>query len=383
MVAFANTDLKGIITNGRELRQSGIVETDEYGLVVLSPVDGGHRRRILFVNSYGGRSCWQQIKSGVLAPHHLWGCQELVRLGYEVALAEPLPHFYLYRRPIPHDLRLLKAAKEWLGRDGIIFSAHTLLYWLPLLKSFGGLKSHIVSLTYAREELDFARLHSGIVGLTPAATEHARKLAPGVKTAYVGWGVDLGFYPKLQYAPEWMLSCGIANRDFNTLRRAAALTQESIRVVCPGLQPGLPWSSNVTLVDGGQGWASSGNKTVNVQNLLDDYYPRSSASLIIMKGDPEEYTANGFTNLMEALAVGRPVIVTRTGALAGELDVEKAGCGLHVPADDPQALANAINELAGNPARAEKMGEIGRQLAETRYNIGQYAAGLHNFFESL
>jgi len=27
--------------------------------------------------------------------HHLWGCVELVKLGYEVAIAEPLRHFYL------------------------------------------------------------------------------------------------------------------------------------------------------------------------------------------------------------------------------------------------------------------------------------------------
>ena len=64
-----------------------------------------------------------------------------------------------------------------------------------------------------------------------------------------------------------------------------------------------------------------------------------------MNNDPTEYTANGFTNLMEAMAVGQPVIVTRTGALPGEIDVEKAGCGIFVPPGNPDALAEAIDTL--------------------------------------
>ena len=102
-----------------------------------------------------------------------------------------------------------------------------------------------------------------------------------------------------------------------------------------------------------------------------------------MKNDPTQYTANGFTNLIEAMAVGQPVIVTRTGALPGELDVEKAGCGLHVPPDDPEALADAIKSLAKDPQRAKAMGDRGRSLAETHYNLVRYANDLHRFFESL
>ena len=86
-------------------------------------------------------------------------------------------------------------ARNWLRSGDIIFSGHTLLYWVPLLKALRALKRHVVSLTYAREQLDFARLHSGIVALTPAAVDHARKIAPSVKSAYVGWGIDLDLLP--------------------------------------------------------------------------------------------------------------------------------------------------------------------------------------------
>src|SRR5436190_1267650 len=84
---------------------SGIAERIEHGLVILAPVNGGHRRRVVFVNNYGGATVWEKMKQGLVPGHHLWGCLELVRMGYEVALAEPLPDFNIRRRPFPHDLR--------------------------------------------------------------------------------------------------------------------------------------------------------------------------------------------------------------------------------------------------------------------------------------
>ena len=60
--------------------------------------------------------------------------------------------------------------------------------------------------------------------------------------------------------------------------------------------------------------------------------------LIILKNDPTQYTAVGFTELLEVMAMARPVILTRTGALPTEIDVEKAGCGLHVPPEDRRRL---------------------------------------------
>jgi len=90
-----------------------------------------------------------------------------------------------------------------------------------------------------------------------------------------------------------------------------------------------------------------------------------------------------FTHLIEAMSIGQPVIVTRTGALPGELDVEKAGCGLHVPPENPAALAEAIETLAVDPPSVQAMGEKGCQLMESHHSLNYYAARLHKFFETL
>ena len=200
---------------------NGIIESREHGLVVLSPVSGTPLRRVLFVNSYGGLSIWERIRDGMFPSHHLWGCVELARMGYQVALAEPVRHFD-YRRPLPHDFKLLQMAKEWLGPEDILYCGHTLLFWLPLLKRIGMLKRKIVSLTYAREDLDFASAHSGVIALTAAAADEAKRLAPQAKVAHLGWGADLSIFPRLPYVPDWFLCCGITHRDYRTLNLAAA-----------------------------------------------------------------------------------------------------------------------------------------------------------------
>lgn len=356
----------------------GIVERREHGLVVLAPEKGPVRRRVLYVNSYGGAAYWQKMKQGLVAPHHLWGCLELVRMGYEVAVAEPLPDFYFNRKALPHDLRMLKVVRSWLGRDGIVYCGHNVLYWLPLLRALGALRCRIVSLLFAREPLDHSDAHSGIVALTGAAAEQARALAPRAKVAHLGWGADLSVFPRLPYDPDWFLSCGRTLRDHATLSAAAARGHRKIRVIMARPPAGVVWPPSVQLFTN-----SSDDDVVSYGELLHNQYAACAASLVILRADAAEYTAVGMTNVIEAMAMARPVIVTRTGALPTEIDVEKHGCGLHVPANDPAALAAALEQIAKHPRQAEAMGEKGRALCESRYNIVRYADELHAFFESL
>lgn len=359
-----------------------IVETRECGLLVLRSAHLPSFRRVLYFNSYGGESLWRRVKAGEMPPQHLWGCIELVRRGYEVAIAEPLAHFNLRRRALPHDLKFIRTVREWLGSDGIIYSAHTLLYWLPLLRAIRLIRNPIVSLTYAREELDWARAHSGIIAMTPAAAAQAMKMAPRVKNVHLSWGADLGYFPSIAYSPQSFLSCGITRRDFHTLSVAAAKISLPVRVICPGLHEGPLWPSNVSIIDGGKG-CNFQKKSVTYRELLGDYYAKCAALLVIIKEDAVEYTANGFTNVIEGMAMARPIIMTRTGAVPGEIDLEKHGCGIFVPPRDPEALAQAIQEIANDPGRAQAMGIAGRRLCEQHYNMERFGAELHRFFECL
>ncbi len=75
--------------------------------------------------------------------------------------------------------------------------------------------------------------------------------------------------------------------------------------------------------------------------------------------------------------------MTRTGAVPGEIDIEKEGCGLFVPPGNPGALAEAMNYLGSNPEKAQEMGRKGYDLAKRYYNIERYGLDLDQFFKSL
>lgn len=360
----------------------GIAERTEYGLVVLSRPELRPRRRVLFVNNYGGRVLWQKVKAGEVPGHHLWGCLELLHQGYEVALAESLPDFNR-RRPLPHDARLLRIATSWLRKDDIVYCGHNVLFWLPFLRSFGVLRCKIVSLLFAKEPLDSAKAHHGVIALTPVAERQARALAPSAKVVHLGWGVDRGSYSAQDYRPEYLLHCGIAGRDFPTLLDATRQSNTPVRLIAPGPVSGsLPWPKHVDVFDGGHGYNHE-DKKVSFRELVDVHYANALGCLIVTLNNPAKDHALGFTNMIEALAMGKPIIHTQTGALADEIDVTKAGIGLGVPPQHPAALARAMHELAADPARAAAMGAAARELCDRHYNIDRYAAQLHQLFENL
>jgi len=72
-------------------------------------------------------------------------------------------------------------------------------------------------------------------------------------------------------------------------------------------------------------------------------------------------------SLREALACGRPVIGTNLAGMP-EL-IEDGRTGLLVPPREPDALAQAIAKLAGDPAWRREIGQAGRALVESRYSL--------------
>jgi glycosyltransferase involved in cell wall biosynthesis len=75
----------------------------------------------------------------------------------------------------------------------------------------------------------------------------------------------------------------------------------------------------------------------------------------------------GVTTITEAMAMGKAVVVTRTG---GQVDIVRHGdTGLYVPPGDPVALRAALSYLLDNPAEAERMGRAGRAMVEARHTL--------------
>ncbi|MGE0145373.1 MAG: glycosyltransferase family 4 protein [Planctomycetota bacterium] len=81
------------------------------------------------------------------------------------------------------------------------------------------------------------------------------------------------------------------------------------------------------------------------------------------------------TAMLEAMASGLPVIATRTGSLGEAFDdgVE----GITVPPRDPSALADAIAQLASEPAMREAMGRAARARVEREFDVQVAEPRLH------
>jgi glycosyltransferase involved in cell wall biosynthesis len=71
--------------------------------------------------------------------------------------------------------------------------------------------------------------------------------------------------------------------------------------------------------------------------------------------------------LLEAMALGKPVVAT---AIPGIREVmEPEGAGILVPPDDAEALASALRSVVRDPGLRERLGAVAREVAASRYAL--------------
>jgi glycosyltransferase involved in cell wall biosynthesis len=106
----------------------------------------------------------------------------------------------------------------------------------------------------------------------------------------------------------------------------------------------------------------------------------ADACLAILK--PIQLYQTTYPNkVFDYMAAGRPLLLAIDGVIRKV--VEEAGAGLFVPPGNPQALAQAILDLAGDPARAVQMGRNGRLAVEQHYDRRVTAEQMRILLEGL
>jgi glycosyltransferase involved in cell wall biosynthesis len=84
----------------------------------------------------------------------------------------------------------------------------------------------------------------------------------------------------------------------------------------------------------------------------------------------------GITAVLEAMAMGKAVVLTRTRGMVSAGLIRHGEEGLYVPPGDPRALREALTHLWENPSEAERMGRRGRAAIEERFTLDHLVAGL-------
>jgi glycosyltransferase involved in cell wall biosynthesis len=128
----------------------------------------------------------------------------------------------------------------------------------------------------------------------------------------------------------------------------------------------------------------------NVEVRLDVGYPElrdlyAGAACIVIPTHGEEYATgadcSGQTALLDAMAMGRPVVVSARKTLREY--ITNGVSGLTVPPEDPTALQAAVEEVLADRDRAELLGAAGRKAIETRHTTRLFAAHLAEILRPL
>ncbi|MBA4155847.1 MAG: glycosyltransferase family 4 protein [Gemmatimonadetes bacterium] len=165
----------------------------------------------------------------------------------------------------------------------------------------------------------------------------------------------------------YMLSVGMEDRDYDTLRAAARHFDHPVRIVASGWSPG----AGFTPIEAG----SAEDNIEVVRGLsfaeLRDLYAGARFVVVPLKSSEK---AAGVTTILEAMAMGKAVVVS---ASPGIMDyVEDGVTGRVIPLGDPHALCNAIVEMWRNPEALALMGKRNRAWIEESVNTDRYVSAV-------
>ncbi len=195
---------------------------------------------------------------------------------------------------------------------------------------------------------------------------------PAEKLYLIRHFVDQLFWSPREREVDMICSAGAEMRDYPTLLEALRGTglrchvaADHVRVDRAGFARRTPIEKFAPLV------GKSTNVTIGRKPLaeLRELYARSRFVVVPLHASD---TDNGVTVILEAMAMGKPVICSRT---RGQVDVIEDGVtGLLVPVGNPYALREAMLELWKNPQRAREMGQAGRRFIEKHHTLEKFCA---------
>jgi glycosyltransferase involved in cell wall biosynthesis len=330
------------------------VNYHQYG-VTFSPQEV--RARVLMVPFATDAELIEKVLDLGENQHHAWGVKELLAADIEVTV--------IHRYSSSWE----RFGQDWLLPDtrpyDLIYSNHNRLVRMPIKNLLGSSKTPFVSLVYAGEPLLTPNRHFGLLCMTPHAYSRFKPLS-SVRVRYAPWGIDPAstLHELVQPSGEHHISTGVTGRDFDTLLQAAKLIDKSIVIAARGQHFASP-PANVRIIESEiSPWG------------IRDLYKGACAALLVLQRDEHKRLAVGWTNMLECMAVGLPIIKTRTGSLDDIVNLEAIGAGILVEPENPVALAAAMQQLQESPERCLAMGRAGAEYVRSHLTMQQFAAPL-------
>jgi glycosyltransferase involved in cell wall biosynthesis len=329
---------------------------------------------------------WEAWRKGEFPGHHLWGATHLPQYGIDV---EILPH---ERYSILNKIGQRSKLGEYLDQQLRAFlesSKYDLIYsacqdntlFLAILRDMGIFRKPIISIIHhpmwnGENDKIYVSGHDKLLCLSNSVLGELRSsfsTANG-KTSVLDWGVDLPFYDRetiasaLESETSFIISTGRSVRDHDTLVKAFFNIDYPLKIYCsPQSAPSVSdLPSNVTV----QG-------THPFLKLRAEYKRAFAVAVPLIKTD----LLAGLTSLLDAMAMRKPVIMTKNSRI--NFDIEKERIGIAVDVGDVQGWQNAVTYLLSHPEEANQMGERGYLLCKNKYNLEIFSSNLASIFKSL
>ncbi|MCC5870755.1 MAG: glycosyltransferase family 4 protein [Gammaproteobacteria bacterium] len=323
--------------------------------VTFSPPDV--RARVLMVPFATSAQLIETVLELGENQHHAWGVKEMLQAGVEVTVS------------VPTSNGLGRLGDDWSLPDtrgfDLIYSNHNRLVKTPIKSMFRRDQPPFVSLIYAGEPVLAPNRHFGLLCMTPRAVERFESLKH-TRVRYAPWGVDPSSTLHQRISPDgdYVVSTGVTGRDFRTLMAGARIGGEPVKLAARG-QAISGTSANVEVVSDFVGpW--------EIRALYEGAY----AGIVCLTRDDRKRSSMGWTNVLEMMAIGLPIIKTRTGALDDIVDIEKIGAGILVEPEDPAQLGAAIRRLKESSELRASMAEAGAAYVREHLSMERFAEPL-------
>ena len=224
-----------------------------------------------------------------------------------------------------------------------------------------------------RAKQPFLRLLRGGDGVGRVLVHSKQQLDAGVRLGIpqdrmrlIPFFADTEFWSPRGYPEERLVvSAGADHRDYTTL--AAACESLDLQVF---IAPGSTHNARARRQAPARWPANVHSAFADFQSLR-DWYAR--AAVVVIPLIDNDFQA-GVTTVLEAMAMGKAVVVSATAA---QRDIVKNGeTGVWVAPGDPQALKVVLTRLLNDDGERKRLGGNARRAAESLFSLDVYTKTL-------
>ena len=344
--------------------------------------------RVVYTHNYSARRIREQVHAGRYPDQHMYGMHAVERAGIELRTTDHEDSALLSRMSRTLRLRFGDVRDELSTvtmRPDVVFAGEPLhvaglargrrlrrgpalvgvihqpapltRWWRSVVAGFDG----VVCLSQrVRDQL---------------VEEHGRDPAT---TRALPWGPQRSAHLYPQTPPgERVVAAGKTGRDFAVLMEALRRTR----------LPATLWTSDPAaqpepgVVEVHRPSAVPADPGARVQFGWQESCSVLASAAVVAIPLVSDRRLIGLSELADALALGRPVVMTRSPFV--DLDLERIGAGVSVDVGDVDGWAAALDRLMRDGELRREMGEAGRKYVDECWNSDAFGAGVVELLESV